>query len=89
MGKPTGFMEIKRQTSMEPVSYTHLDVYKRQGLQRLIGTAGKLRRFGGKGEHEGAGDALADRAAQYLSLIHISALPKCSIIHKVLSALLA
>ena len=26
MGKPTGFMEYAR-----PVSYTHLDVYKRQG----------------------------------------------------------
>ena len=52
-----------------PVSYTHLDVYKRQGMDGLAGLAHLMVGGHPAGVHHGAGRA--HHAAHELSLIHI------------------
>ena len=55
----------------EPVSYTHLDVYKRQDQEAVARQAGKAQDpAGDRGAHIAAHDN-ADGLMQLLSLIHI------------------
>ncbi len=44
--RPRGGWSAERRTRVEPVSYTHLDVYKRQGHDRALGDAARLVRQG-------------------------------------------
>ena len=60
-------------TSTMPVSYTHLDVYKRQGIFGLRAhTAGKVWIKGQEVAIKQPRDAIQHSVALLLSLIHIS-----------------
>ena len=70
IGRTNGNQDWKEKIPIEPVSYTHLDVYKRQDMN--MGVAGSLVMDGKVGAHPLVHKVVL-HIGPYLSLIHISA----------------